>query len=292
MKLRLAHYRNRFSMFRIYYALGAGLVKADGLEFEVVEVPDPPSRELEECLIRGDVEIANLYLPNFLERRLAGAPIIGLCTEWKSTRKGNGLFVRRGEVGQPRDLAGRRVATHQGRHAIHSYLLKNAYGVDIAGLRWTASPQETLLDVLRRGEADAVVLIDHFFHHGERADGVACLYTDGDAWKLLTGFDEMIKHMVAANESLLRRNPKLRPVLLDALRQSFAYSERNMDEVADVFLASYGGDREALLTSARYPRMEFTFTDSERRLAQRQMEMFVEVGRLPRAEPIERFFAV
>jgi len=75
MKLRLAHYRNRFSMFRIYYALGAGLVKADGLEFEVVEVPDPPSRELEECLIRGDVEIANLYLPNFLERRLAGAPI-------------------------------------------------------------------------------------------------------------------------------------------------------------------------------------------------------------------------
>ena len=81
-------------------------------------------------------------------------------------------------------------------------------------------------------------------------------------------------------------------MLLDALRESFAYSERNMDEVADVFLASYGGDREALLTSARYPRMEFTFTDSERRLAQRQMEMFVEIGRLPRAEPIERFFAV
>jgi hypothetical protein len=36
--------------------------------------------------------------------------------------------------------------------------------------------------------------------------------------------------------------------------------------------------------------MQFTFTEAERRLAQRQMEMFVEVGRLSRAEPIESFF--
>src|SRR5215831_15125726 len=106
MKLRLAHYRNRFSMFRTYYALGAGLVKTDGLDITVVEVPDPPSRELEECLIRGDVDLA----------------------------------------------------THQGRHAIHQYLLKNTYGVDSARLQWTAGAQETLLDILRRGDADAVVL--------------------------------------------------------------------------------------------------------------------------------------
>jgi hypothetical protein len=91
---------------------------------------------------------------------------------------------------------------------------------------------------------------------------------------------------------LIRKNPELRPDLLDAIRESFVYSERNIDEVADVFLASYGGDREALLMSARYPRMEFTFTENERRLAERQMEMFVEVGRLPRSAPIESCFAV
>src|SRR3954462_11848480 len=96
MKLKLAHYRNRFSMFRTYYALRAGLVKTDGLSFTIVEVPDPPSRELEEVptrqgreleavLTRGGVDISNVYLPIFLERRLAAAPIIGLCTEWKST---------------------------------------------------------------------------------------------------------------------------------------------------------------------------------------------------------------
>src|SRR5271166_2329772 len=67
------------------------------------------------------------------------------------------------------------------------------------------------------------------FHHGEQADDVVCLYTDGDAWTLLTGFDEMIKHMVAANEPLIRQNPALRGALLDAFRESFAYSERNMD---------------------------------------------------------------
>ncbi len=291
MKLRLAHYRNRFTMFRIYYALGAGLIKDHGIDWTVIEVPDPPSRELEECLIRGDVDLANVYLPNFLERRLAGAPIVGLCTEWKSTGKGNGLFVRRGTYSRPQDLEGKKIATHQGRHAIHQYLLKHSYDIDPQRLQWAASPQETLLGILRRGEADAVVLLDQFFFHGEQAADAECLYTDGDAWKLLTGFDEMIKHMVAANQTLVQNNPGLREPLLDAFRKSFAYSERNIEEVADIFIRSYGGDRDTLLVSARYPRMEFTFTDAERRLAQRQMDMFVEVGRLPHSAPVERFFA-
>jgi ABC-type nitrate/sulfonate/bicarbonate transport system substrate-binding protein len=290
MRLKLAHYRNRFSMFRTYYALREGLVKADGVEFAIVEVPDPPSREQEETLIRGDVDLANLYLPNFLERALAGAPIIGLCTEWKSTGKGNGLFVRRNEIRAPADLAGRKIATHQGPHAIHRYLLRKAYGVDPATLTWAASPQESLIGVLRRGEADAVVLLDHFFHHGEEASDLACLYTDGSAWKSLTGFDEMIKHMVAARADLIRQNPALVGMLLAAFRESFAYSERNMNEVADVFLRTYGGDREALLISASYPRMEFTFTAAERALAQAQLDMFVDVGRLSRAAPVESFF--
>jgi ABC-type nitrate/sulfonate/bicarbonate transport system substrate-binding protein len=291
MRIRLAHYRNRFSMFRTYYALRAGLVKADGIEFSIVEVPDPPSRELEEILIRGDVDISNVYLPNFLERRMDGAAIIGLCTEWKSRRKGNGLFVRRGELRTPKELEGRRITTHQGRHAIHQYLLQNAYAVDPSRLQWAASPQETLIEILLRREADAVVLLDQFFHHGEQASEVACLYTDGDAWKELTGFGEMIKHIVAIDERLIRANPNLRDALRRAFRDSFAYSERNMDEIADVFIKTYGGDREALLVSARYPRMEFSFTEAEARLAQRQMEMFVAVGRLPRLAPVENFFA-
>ena len=253
MKLRLAHYRNRFTMFRIYYALGAGLIKDHGIDWTVIEVPDPPSRELEECLIRGDVDLANVYLPNFLERRLAGAPIVGLCTEWKSTRKGNGLFVRRGALAEPAALAGKAIATHQGRHAIHQYLLKHSYGIDPQSLRWAASPQETLLGILRRGNADAVVLLDQFFFHGEQTHDAECLYTDGDAWKLLTGFDEMIKHMVAANQALLQDNPGLREPLLDAFRKSFAYSERNLEEVADIFIKSYGGDRETLLDFGALP---------------------------------------
>jgi ABC-type nitrate/sulfonate/bicarbonate transport system substrate-binding protein len=290
MKLKLAHYRNRFSMFRTYYALGAQLVKTDGLEFTIVEVPDPPSRELEDVLIRGEVDLANVYLPNFLERRLEGAPIIGLCTEWKSTGKGNGLFVRRNGIVVPADLERGRVTTHQGRHAIHQYLLETAYDVDSSTLKWSASPQETLIGILRRREADAVVLLDQFFLHGEQADDITCLYTDGDAWKKLTAFDEMIKHMVAAKESLIKQNPSVHGALLKAFRESFAYSERNKDEVADVFLRKYGGDRQSLLISASYPRMDFTFTETECRLAQRQMEMFVEVGRLPRSAPVGSFF--
>src|SRR5215472_2941607 len=136
MRLKLAHYRNRFSMFRTYYALREGLLQADGVELAIIEVPDPPSRELEDVLICGGVDLANLYLPNFFERRLAGAPIVGLCTEWKSTGKGNGLFVRRDGIKEPRALEGRTIATHQGRHAIHQYLLKHAYGVDPARLKW------------------------------------------------------------------------------------------------------------------------------------------------------------
>lgn len=279
-------------MFRTYYALAVGKVKADGIDIKVIELPDPPSKEQEEALIRGDVQAANLYLPNFLRRKLQGAPIIGLATEWKSTIKGNGVFVRAGgPVQSPKDLEGKTIATHQGLHAIHQFLLRRVYGVNDKNLRWESYPQERLLEALTSGKADAVVLLDHFFFRGEVAPGVRCLYTDGEAWKKLHGFDEIIKHMVAAREDLLQRNPGVKETLLRAFRASFAYSEAHLEEVADVFLARYGGDREALLASARYPRIEFTFSENEKRLVEAEMDLLLEVGQIPRKAPLETLFA-
>ena len=279
-------------MFRTYYALATGRVKPDGVNMRVIELPDPPSKEQEEALIRGEVQAANLYLPNFLRRKLQGAPIIGLATEWKSTMKGNGVFVRAdGPITTPKNLEGRLIATHQGVHAIHQYLLRRVYGVEDKSIRWESHPQEKLLDVLQSGKADAVVLLDHFFFRGEVADGVRCLYTDGEAWKKLHGFDEMIKHMVAARDDLLQRYPGIKDTLLRAFRASFAYSEGHLDEISDAFIARYGGDKEALLASARYPRIEFTFTEKEQRIAEAEMDLLVEVGQIPRKAPIATLFA-
>src|SRR5713226_2151217 len=292
MDLTFAHYRNRFCMYRTYYALAKGLVKPDGFTLSVVELPDPPSHEQEEALIRGDVQVANLYLPNFLRRKLQGAPIVGIATEWKSTMKGNGLFVRAdGAINHPKDLEGRLIATHQGAHAIHRYLLKHRYGVDEKTLRWESYPQEELLAVLKRGKVDAVVLLDQFFFRGEQDKAARCLYTDGEVWKELFGFSEMIKHMVAMREPLLKEQPELRNKLLKIFRDSFQYSEGHLEEIASAFIKQYGGDREALLASARYPRIEFTFTETERRIAETEMEMLVEVGELPRKVPITSLFA-
>ena len=293
MDLTFAHYRNRFCMFRTYYALAVGKVKPDGVNMKVIELPDPPSKEQEEALIRGEVQAANLYLPNFLRRKLQGAPIIGLATEWKSTMKGNGVFVHAdGAIKTPKDLEGRVIATHQGPHAIHQYLLRRVYGVDDTKLRWAAYPQEKLLDVLQGGEADAVVLLDHFFFRGEVADGVRRLYTDGEAWKELHGFDEIIKHMVAAREDLLQKSPGIKETLLRAFRASFAYSETHLEEIADAFISRYGGDREALLASARYPKIDFTFTKNEQRLTEAEMELLVEVGQIPRKAPLASLFSM
>lgn len=293
MDLTFAHYRNRFCMFRTYYALASGKVKPDGLNIKVIELPDPPSHEQEDALIRGHVQVANLYLPNFFRRKLEGAPIVGLCTEWKSTMKGNGVFVRaRGPVQKPQDLEGRRIATHQGAHAIHRYLLRHVYGVDDKTLCWESHPQEKLLEVLKSGRVEAIVLLDHFFFRGEAADGVRCLYTDGEAWKKFTGFDQIIKHMVAAREDLLQEHPELKEKLLDAFRASFAYSEKHLEEIGDAFIRRYGGDKEALLASARYPKIEFTFTEKERKLAEAEMEMLVEVGDIPRKAAIATLFAI
>ena len=292
MELTFAHYRNRFCMFRTYYALAVGKVKADGVDMKVIELPDPPSKEQEEALIRGEVQVANLYLPNFLNRKLQGAPIIGLATEWKSTMKGNGIFVRAdGPIKTPKDLEGRLIATHQGAHAIHRYLLRHVYGVEDKNLRWGTHPQEKLLDVLQSGHADAVVLLDHFFFRGEVADGVRCLYTDGEAWKKLHGFDELIKHIVAAREDLLQQHSGIKDTLLKAFRASFAYSETRLDEIADAFIARYGGDKEALLASARYPRIEFTFTEKEQRLADAEVDLLFEVGHIPGKAPVATLFA-
>jgi ABC-type nitrate/sulfonate/bicarbonate transport system substrate-binding protein len=292
MELTLAHYRNRFCMYRTYYALGAGTVEVEGVDLTVVELPDPPSKEQEEALIRGDVDVANLYLPNFLRRKLQGAPIVGLATEWKSTDKGNGLFVLSGgPVTTPQDLEGRVIGSHQGVHAFHQYLLRHAYDVDVDRVRWEAHRQEDLLDALLEGRVDAVVLLDQFFVRGEEHEGVECLYSDGRAWFDLTGYDEMIKHMVATREGLLEEDPSLKDRLLTAFRASFAYSEEHLDEVADAFIASYGGDRHALITSARYPRVEFTFTEQERRIATAEMEALVEMGQLPHTVDVGSLFA-
>ncbi len=141
------------------------------------------------------------------------------------------------------------------------------------------------------GKADAIVLLDHFFFRGEVAQGVTCLYTDGEAWKRLTGFDELIKHMVAAREDLLQHNPGIKDTLLKAFRSSFAYSEAHLEEIAEAFISRYGGDKEALLASARYPRIEFTFTEREQRLAEAEMKLLVEVGQIPGTAPIATLFA-
>jgi ABC-type nitrate/sulfonate/bicarbonate transport system substrate-binding protein len=293
MDLTFAHYRNRFCMFRTYYALATGKVKPEGFAMKVIELPDPPSHEQEEALIRGDVQVANLYLPNFLRRKLQGAPIVGLSTEWKSTIKGNGIFVLKdGPIQSPQDLTGKLVMTHQGAHAIHRYLLRHAYGVDDGTLRWDSRPQEKLLDALKQGEAHAIVLLDQFFFHGEKADGVRCLYTDGEAWKKLTGFDEIIKHMVAAREDLLREQPGIKEKLLGVFRASFAYSEMHLDEIGEAFIDRYGGNKEALLASARYPKIEFTLTEKEQRLAEAEMDMLVEVAEIPRKAPLSALFAL
>jgi len=293
MDLTFAHYRNRFCMFRTYYGLATGKVKPEGFNMEVVELPDPPSREQEESLIRGDIQVANLYLPNFLRRKLQGAPIVGLSTEWKSTMKGNGIFVLKdGPVQSPQDLAGKLVMTHQGAHAVHRYLLRHVYGVDDATLRWDSRPQEKLLEALIKRAADAIVLLDQFFFRGEVADGVRCLYTDGEAWRKLTGFDQIIKHMVAAREDLLQEHPGIKEKLLNVFRASFAYSEEHLDEIGDAFIQRYGGDKEALLTSARYPKIEFTMSEQEQKLAEAEMDMLVEVGEIPRKASMAALFAL
>jgi ABC-type nitrate/sulfonate/bicarbonate transport system substrate-binding protein len=292
--ITFAHYRNRFCMFRTYYALAKGLVKPDGFTISVIEVPDPPSHAQEEALIAGDVEVANLYLPNFLRCKLEGAPIIGIATEWKSTVKGNGMFVRAdGPIQTPQDLTGRLIATHHKTpHVVHRYLLKHRHGVDEATLRWESCPQDELLEVLKSGKADAVVLIDQFFFRGEQDKEVRCLYTDGEAWKALRGFPEMIKHMIAVREPLLKEHPGLRTRLLKAFKASFDYSESHLEEIAGDFTKRYGGDRGDLLASARYPKIEFTFTETEQKIAEAEMEMLVEMGEIPRKISIAASFTV
>jgi len=269
-------------MYRTYYALGEGIIKPEGFDLKVIEVADPPSHAQEEALISGEVQFANLYLPNFLKRKIQGAPIVGLSTEWKSTSKGNGIFVRKdGPVKTPQDLTGRLIASHHSDpHAMHCYLLRKYYKVDDSTVKWESHPQEELLDILKEGKADAVVLIDQVFFLGENDPEVRCLYTDGDAWSGLHGLPEIIKHMLATREALLEEHPEFKDQILDACRRSIAYSEDHLDEIADKFIAKYGGEKELIVASARYPKIVFTFTDTERKEAEATMEMLIETNRL------------
>ena len=83
------------------------------------------------------------------------------------------------------------------------------------------------------------MLLDQFFFRGEEDTDVRCLYTDGEIWRALHGFPEMIKHMIGAREDLLRDHPGIKDKLLHAFRASFAWSEEHLAEIADEFVRRY-----------------------------------------------------
>jgi ABC-type nitrate/sulfonate/bicarbonate transport system substrate-binding protein len=161
---------------------------------------------------------------------------------------------------------------------VHRYLLKHLYDVDESTLKWDSHPQEKLVAVIKSGKVDAAVLIDQIFCRAERDPELRCLYTDGEGWKALTGYSEMVKHLIAVREPLLKAQPELRGKLLAAFRASLQYSEKHLGEIAEEFIERYGGEKEVLLASVQYPKIEFTFTDLEHMIAEAEMEMLFEMG--------------
>jgi ABC-type nitrate/sulfonate/bicarbonate transport system substrate-binding protein len=293
MQLNFAHFRNRFCMFRTYYALANRLIKPDGFDLNVLETADPPSAEQIELLVSGAVDAADLYLPSFLAQRIKGARILGIATEWKTTSRGNGIFVRADSpITTAKQLAGSTIGTHQGPHVVHRYLLKHLYDVDESALRWATHPQEELIDAIKSGRVDAAVLIDQVFFVAERDRGLRCLYTDGEGWQALTGYSEMVKHIIAVREPLLKADPGLRAKLLAAFKASLDYGTGHLGEIADAFIERYGGEKEALFASVKYPKIDFTFTEREQNIAQAEMEMLFEMGDLPRRIAVAPQFVV
>jgi ABC-type nitrate/sulfonate/bicarbonate transport system substrate-binding protein len=281
MQLTFAHFRNRFCMFRTYYALAKGLIRPDGFDLAVIETADPPSAEQIDLLVSGAIDVADLYLPSFLAQRIKGAPILGIATEWKTTSRGNGIFVRADSpITTAKQLAGCNIGTHQGPHVVHRYILKHLYDLDESTLSWASHPQEELIDAIKSGRVDAAVLIDQVFFVAERDRGLRCLYTDGDGWQALTGYSEMVKHIIAVREPLLKGQSELRGELLTTFKTSLKYSEEHLEEIADAFVERYGGDKEVLFASVQYPKIEFTFTETERKISEMEMEMLFDMGYL------------
>jgi len=270
-------------MFRTYYGLANRLVRPEGFDVTIVETADPPSAEQIDLLVSGAVDAADLYFPSFLAQRIKGAPIVGIATEWKTTLRGNGIFVR---ADSPVRAAGQlgecRIGTHQGPHVVHRYILKHLYGVDESALRWVTQPQEHLVDAIKTGGVDAAVLIDQVFFRAERDPELRCIYTDGEGWQAITGYSEMVKHIICLREPLLDAQPQLAAKLVAAFRASLNYSVEHLDEIADAFIERYGGDRDVLLASVLCPKIDFTFTKRECEIAEAEMEMLFEMGELPR----------
>ena len=137
---------------------------------------------------------------------------------------------------------------------VHRYILKHLYGVDESIIKWASHPQEELIAVIKNGNVDAAVLIDQVFFLGERDPELRCLYTDGDGWRALTKYSEMVKHIIAVREPLLKAQPELRGKLLTAFKASLKYGEEHLDEIADAFVERYGGDASVFFAPSNTPR--------------------------------------
>ena len=289
MDLTFAHYRNRFCMSRTYYAFGRGKdCKADGINMKVIELPDPPSKEQEEALIRGDVQAANLYLAELPSAQTAGRADHRSGDGMEVDDKGNGvrLVCADGPIKTPKDLEGRLIATHQGLHAIHQYLLRRVYW-----RRRTRSQsgnltrKEKLLDTLMSGKSRRCRYCSTiFFFRGEVAAGVTAVFIrTARLGRSFTGLDELIKHIrsraredliAAASGHQATHCSKHFALRSPTVKTIWKRSPRPLSRVTAVI-------RKRSLASARYPKVEFHFYGKGAKLAEAEMDLLVAVGQIP-----------
>jgi NitT/TauT family transport system substrate-binding protein len=128
------------------------------------------------ALVTNSVEVATLNMIPALQSIDAGLPVTILAGAQILPATGNiGMMARAGSgLKEPSDLLGRRIAT-PALNNIMLYMFNYWFaqkGLDYRRLRWVEAPAVNYHDMMKRGEIDAALLFDPFYHM-MKEDGTA-----------------------------------------------------------------------------------------------------------------------
>jgi len=237
-----------FGTWLCNYAILSGTLTSDKVDVQIDQ-----SIKFDDEMMAGNYVMGAMGVTAFaISTERGNAPLESLGvylahTGLDSTKGMVVVYTRKGsDITSPSQLVGKKVGVqgiNSGTTATFLGMLKNEYNVSVDQLNIVDSTGPLLLDFLRKGDVDAIVVIGDF---------TVRAYYDPDfqiLWNVDTDFENTYQtydtaSMLAVQKSYLDGNPETVRAVYDLLVASRNYGVEHIVELSEKYVADFGGSAE------------------------------------------------
>lgn len=219
-----------FGTLPIRVAVERGFFERNGIELDITEGPDPAPWT---AALGKQFDLALSSPTPFLSAAVAGLPVqVVSGMQVVDAEHPNNVLISRDPIASVSELKGQTVGVIGLAGASYEsvrYLLIKA-GVDLADVRFVASPLPTQADQVKAGRLGAAVSASPFFT-GVEEDGLTINEdVTVESMKQATGADSTMAAFMIASRQFLQDNPEAARGWRSAIEEAIAFIEENPDE--------------------------------------------------------------